>query len=316
MSDWTLRPAVPDDFPRLVEVLNLTDPRGTTLEQFRRSDERRDPSLPFVRLVAQAPDGTVAGYGLAGKLGWLPPGAYLVRIAIDPSLWGRGAGRALYGVLEQQGRDWGATRLDATVRDNRPEARAWLERRSFALAHHAFESELDLTTFDPAPFFPAVDAARARGYEFRTMADMPGPEAQRRLWELDMECSRDAPASSPEDWVAEPFEPYARNVFEVPDYDPSGVYVALKDGDWAGMSGLHFPPEQDRAWTFFTGVRRAHRGQGLAQALKVLAIDYARRKGYRRVGTGNHSLNAGMLAINWKMGFKQLPGEYYMRKRL
>lgn len=314
MSDWTVRPVVPDDHARIVDVLNLTSVHPTTVAEFRHNDARRDTSHPFIRLTAQAPGGALAGYGLIGTGAWELPGHFFLRIAIAPAMSGRGAGGALYTALEAQGRTWGATRLSAGVRDDEPAARAFMERRGYVVAHHFYESNLDLITFDPAPFRPAVDAARAKGYELLSMRDLPGEEAWRELYRLHLEAGRDAPSG--DEGRDGPFEDYARHTFDVPDYDPAGVYVALKDGEWAGMSGLHFPPGKDRAWTFFSGVRRAHRGQGLVQALKILAVEYAMQKGYKTIGTGNHSQNPAMLAVNRKFGFVRQPGAFNMRKEL
>jgi GNAT superfamily N-acetyltransferase len=51
-----------------------------------------------------------------------------------------------------------------------------------------------------------------------------------------------------------------------------------------------------------------HRRRGIALALKLAAIDYARRVGAPIIRTDNDSTNTGMLAINSRLGFVRQPG--------
>lgn len=63
-------------------------------------------------------------------------------------------------------------------------------------------------------------------------------------------------------------------------------------------------------YNMVTGVDRAHRGHGVAQALKLLAIRCARRYGAIYIRTHNDSENAPILAINRKLGYQPQPGLY------
>ena len=60
-------------------------------------------------------------------------------------------------------------------------------------------------------------------------------------------------------------------------------------------------------YTGLTGVRRSHRRKGIALALKLRAVDYARRHGIEEVRTWNASTNEGMLGINIRLGFQRQP---------
>lgn len=55
---------------------------------------------------------------------------------------------------------------------------------------------------------------------------------------------------------------------------------------------------------------RDYRGRGLAQALKLQTVLLARRAGMRTIRTNNDSLNAPMLAVNRKLGYRPEPGYY------
>ena len=65
-----------------------------------------------------------------------------------------------------------------------------------------------------------------------------------------------------------------------------------------------------------TGVRREYRGRGIAVALKLKVIDFARRNGYEKMKTWNASNNAPMLAVNTKLGFKREVGWITLEKDL
>ena len=48
-------------------------------------------------------------------------------------------------------------------------------------------------------------------------------------------------------------------------------------------------------------------GKGVAMALKLQTVKYARANGYREIRTGNNTRNRPMLRINEAMGFQKQP---------
>lgn len=314
MSTWQLRPMTPADYPQLLAIANRIHAIPVTLDEYVRRLALRREEGPFLRLVAEAPDGRICGAGTVFKPVWRGEGVYLVRADVDPDCRGQGLGSQLWAAVERQAREWGATALLTEVRDDQPADRTFAEHRGFQVTQHYFQSEQDLERFDPTPFLSAITDAEAMGYRFASMAELDSPEARRRLFELDEECTIDEPSHDP----ASPstFDDYARHVFAKAVYDPAGAYVALLGDEWAAMSGLHFPEGKDEAGVFFTGVRRAHRGKRLAQALKLLTARYARQRGVRRIITGNNERNPAMLAVNRKFGFTPLPGGYAMEREV
>src|SRR5262249_4414674 len=157
-----------------------------------------------------------------------------------------------------------------------------------------FKSTLDLERFDPAPFAGHVEGLQARGLRFFSFAETDGSEeARRRLYEVRMATSRDDPAQEgDEEW---PYEQFVRDVFEASRFRPGGQTAAAAVARWTGR-----PPaahaEPGMMFNAFPGVRRESRGRGIARALKLLAIDSARRAGAAGIRTNNDSENAPMLA--------------------
>ncbi len=310
-----IRPATEADYLRLVEITNQTHIRSLTLEEFT-ADLTHSATLGHHAELVLELAGKIVGYGRISSSPWLPTGGFYLGVRVDPEYSGRGVGSALLRALEEQVVDHGGTMVEVGVRDHRPDWLAFAEHHGYRLKEHFFNSELDLSTFDPEPYRPLLAEAEANGYRFITMADLPPDEGQRAFYELDIECSRDEPDKGPE-WQPTEYDAYRADTFAPHQYDPKAVFLAMKEGELAGTSGCSFPPGRKSAWVLFTGVRRQHRGHGLAQALKLLACEYVRSRGdYTRIATGNHAQNGPMLAINRKFGFVPMPGSYILRKTL
>lgn len=315
---FTLRPGCDADYPAMADLYNLTAPAPLTADELAGQGERRTQAGPYLRLMLLDETGAPRGFAMLWQEPWREAGNMNFTVKVDPACHGQGGGRMLYDAIEAHARELGARVLDTFVRDDEPAWRAFAERRGYTEAEHFRRSALDLETWDPAPFRAAVDRAEAAGYEFIRLADLgPDETAKRRLYDLDMDCARDEPGMTDNQaWPPIGFDEYQRDLLTGPRFDPAGIYIAVKDGEWVALSGCHYPPDRPSADVFFTCVRRGHRGHGLAQAVKYFATLYAKEKGCRQVFTSNHENNPAMLAVNRKYGFVPLPGSYVMRKEL
>jgi hypothetical protein len=76
--------------------------------------------------------------------------------------------------------------------------------------------------------------------------------------------------------------------------------VALDGDEWVGFTQLW---RSTASPELYTGTQRSHRRRGVALALKLWSIEFARALGTPVIKTCNEQNDRGMLAINERLGF-------------
>ena len=90
----------------------------------------------------------------------------------------------------------------------------------------------------------------------------------------------------------------------------------LDGADYVGLTMLwRDSTRSDKLVTGLTGVLRSHRRRGIATALKVRALTYARERGIVEVDTDNEDNNP-MYQLNLQLGFEPVPAMVEMRRKL
>src|SRR5438093_416704 len=92
-----------------------------------------------------------------------------------------------------------------------------------------------------------------------------------------------------------------------PNLLPTGYFVAVVGDEYVGVSNLWLSPVAGELRTGTTGVQREWRRRGIALALKVRSLEFAKKQGYLRVATENETNNHRMIAINDRLGFAKQP---------
>jgi len=270
------------------------------------------------RYVADA-GGMLVGCAQLFHIPWLrEPGYYWAAIRVHPAHQRHGIGGRLAAYLLDELRRVCAAAVWVEVHESMPALAARAEELGFREAYRSWPFVLEVRDFDHARFAQVGERIAQRGIAITTLDQerARGAGWLSRLYDLHVTLTREIPLPWPPDpdpgvaW----FERYA---IHLPTSMPEAFFIA-KDGErYVGESFLHRVEQapgdlSQRA----TGIRGAYRGSGLAVALKLATIAYARQHGFERIWTGVESHNPGMLAINAKLGFAQQPGLIVFEKQL
>ncbi len=304
-----IRPADPDvDNQAIARLLSFVESETVTAEFVRDRQRKILPTTIHQSFLAEDTTGPVVGLVTAQHVAYKREGYFELQIVVDPARRHRGIGAALYDTIVVWARTQGATTLSASVRDDCPACLAFASHRGFEMESHQFEMVLDVAAFNRTPFAGAIQAVQATGIRFFSLAETDSSEAMlRRLYDLNTRTGMDIPGNSDE--PVRPFEQFALSVFGGYWFRAEGQIFAADGDRWIGMAAVG-EVAPGSMYNMHTGVLRDYRGRGIAQALKLLAIDYARRQGARWIRTNNDSRNTSMLAINQKLGYLPEPGWY------
>jgi RimJ/RimL family protein N-acetyltransferase/L-amino acid N-acyltransferase YncA len=317
MKHIQLRPANPDhDFTQLAPLFATQGDEFNSEEALKEEFEKEKERI--LQKAAFDAQGELQGFYWAFR-SRLEVGRYYLNLIVEAEQRHQGVGSFLYQDMLQALIAAQAKRLRIDVRDDFPEGKTFAERRGFVEKLHTIGMELDLEAFDDRPYAALIDRLKGEGFQFTSMEALGNTaEAQRKLYVLNDTAASETPGSEGEhSWTS--FEDFQKRVCQADWYKPGGQMFVIDSakGTWAAMSAITRFEGADYAYNLFTGVDKDYRGRKLAQAVKVLALRYARDVlQVSKVRTHHNTFNAPMLAIDRKLGYKPLPGVYMMEKLL
>jgi GNAT superfamily N-acetyltransferase len=230
------------------------------------------------------------------------PGKGRVWINVAQAHRDRGLGSELFEAAVAYLRAEDAWRLESYVPGDQAGSE-FLRKRGFALSGRNRASGLDLRTASaPVPALP--------GFRLATLE-----ETRDRAHELHAICQEgeiDMPSDEPETEVD--FESWRRDEFEYPDISDEGSFVVLEGERPVSLAFVTVDLERGLGYNSMTATVRTHRRRGLALLAKAAAVRWAQEAGLERLITENDEHNAGMLAINERLGYTPLyVEEYFLR---
>jgi len=308
-----IRPVRPEDYAALAACNRLAMP-GTddTAESLRQDDENAHASARWVAEVDGQVVGSASWFQLANRL---HPQKFWMEGAVHPGLQRRGIGDALLNQVLHAVLQKGAISLRTYTREDYTDALRFLQRRGFAEAKRTWVSELDLAEFDFAPYVGHPERVEAAGIRLVQLPELQGTaDWQERLRILYNALQADVPDIDPANPITEEMfrEGYLRRGACIPE----GHFIALDCDRWVGLSTLWKGSEPNRMNVGLTGVLPEYRRRGIALALKLRAMAWAREQGVTWLKTNNASTNQGMLAINERLGFVKEPAWVHLVRTL
>lgn len=275
----------------------------------RHLDADWKPDGFFRRRIVAEEAGVPVGYcDVSHARGQFVAENYYTDLVVRPAARRRGIGTALFedavAALRPRRPHW----IRCQVKESDAHSVAFAGHIAAVELERSWESRLDVASFDPAPFAAAPERAARAGVRITTLADelQTDPDAVRKAYELHEAARVDVPSLDPPS--PSPYERFEQEVLRAPYAAPEAHFLAIRGGRYVGESAMGKEgTDPGVIYQHLTAVLRDERGKGIAMALKLATVDYAKRHGLREIRTWNASINRPMLAINEALGFAKQP---------
>lgn len=305
----SLRPIVDKDWPPIKTMAHAreqTDVPGNDLWLHRRQNFDDAHYVRRQYVAEDATAGQILGFGSIEQTIYLPK--YRLFIVTDPRWLKLGVGDLLLERLMNDLKEANAVTVSCREYASQIELLAFLTNRGFKEVDRVLDLRLEVAEADVSPFLNIAEEVKDRGITITSLAEERGrdPRCVEKLYELETILREDDPGRAP-------FAPPAYNAREallwldMPYVLPDAYFIARHGDEYVGVSDVsQFEALPGGVTQGFTGVVREFRRQGIATALKLHTIEYARQHGYRIIQSFNRPVQAAALALNQKLGFQIL----------
>jgi GNAT superfamily N-acetyltransferase len=210
-------------------------------------------------------------------------------------VWLRAVDDGAWREASRLAEELGKSGLEVWTTTETPEVAPWLEGKGYAEVRRYVISELDVATApDEGPAIPLVTRAER-------------PDLVPAMYELALVAYPDQPGragskiSDFDGWRGWSIDPH-----------PAEACFLALEGEH--LAGYGFLEEGEDHWTHgFMAVSRAHRGCGIAGAIKRAQIAWARQHGVERLRTATETRLASMRSLNDRLGYRPLYEEIVLR---
>jgi len=306
------------DYDASVAIWNALWPdEPTSVEGMRYSNKTRSGKHFFQRLMAEL-DGKIVATAIYREPEWVnEPGLYDVQVRVLPEYQRVGIGTAIYDhIMERLGEhEREPSSLVSDSREDQPHSTKFLTDRGFEQKQRQQVSRLDVASFDQAPFADFMARFEESGITVKTFEEYEAEDsnARRKAYEKCAELFQDVPIFV--DRFELTYEMFEREL-NAPNRLPGAIFLAFDDDEIVAMTSLWKRlADPGNLGTGLTAVARSHRRRGIAAALKVRAIEFARDIGARVIQTDNEENNP-MYDLNVRLGFKPTPAWLIFMKTL
>ncbi|MDP6944472.1 MAG: GNAT family N-acetyltransferase [Myxococcota bacterium] len=309
------------DYERFSTLYKATELHGVAdAEQRMKRDAMRREIGGVIDYWLAEQEGELVGIGTSFTLlRYAAPGRRFVELGVRPDKERMGIGRRLWGAMLEDLRRDGVTELIGTVCDHRPNALPFALDAGFECIAGEVDHELriDLSTQDLDALQPLVDRVAGEGIRLAGLTTLKAevPDWFDRLYTLWTTCDSQIPTTLSHTTPTP--EAFRTTELEGPNTLDDAYFIALDGDAWVGLSELR--SNEGAEWPIFpglTGVLPSHRGRGIATALKVLGLRWAKGAGHQRLQTHNAESNPGMRAVNERLGFRRCASWHSVRRRL
>jgi GNAT superfamily N-acetyltransferase len=245
------------------------------------------------------------------------PRKFFVGVRVLREARRQGIGAALHAMAIEMVESERPISLTTRVRETDEDGVRFAAARGYEEKMREWESAIDMGAYDPQRFAHLREKASLAGIRIMSAQQLAAggePDWERKIHAAEMETLADVPST--DRFVPSEFEDWRRMALESKHFLPEGFFAALDGDRIVGTSALWLSSREGTLETGLTGVLRDYRRKGIALALKLTALEFAKRYGAREVRTDNATTNRPMLAINEMLGFEKRPATIFMVKAM
>lgn len=309
--DLKIIPLTSKNFSEIVRETSSELPNINTIKMLEKK-ATRETIQKILGVIT--PIGRLIGYGMYVSGPWDPilePGYAEVFIKVDHEYRNRGIGSWLLTDIEDIAHKNKSKVLQTQIQDTKEKDLNWAKKKGFDITSHVFESQLEISQFSKDQYSSIFKNLESSGIRFTTLDDYSkDKDTQNRFWDFWWQLVTDVPGMK-----GKHRPDNDRMIALLKDFDKKGFILAVDGDQWIAMSMI-VKENEDVYYNSMTGVDQRYRGKGLAQAVKIKAIEYALQNKVRYIRTHNNSKNAPMLYVNRKLGYEEKPGIYGLTKQI
>lgn len=204
--------------------------------------------------------------------------------------------------------------VQARTFDDQTRLLPFYEKHGFAENHRMVHTYLGAADADLAPYVELENRLRSQGITITTMAHeqirdkdwFPKLQSLNNMTWADYPSEPLLPLTPPNDrWLTHK------------DNIPEAFFISRTEDKYVGYSQLmRMEQDSENAMQGHTATLEEYRGKGVATALKVKGIEYAKALGYKGIYTSYRNVNIPMKAVNDKLGWRPYSSEIRLEKRI
>jgi GNAT superfamily N-acetyltransferase len=224
------------DYATVLGVHNTAFPEYTEqVEDWRHWDHLRPEHCKAERWIAEHA-GQAIGFGSYAQYPWsYHPHKFYLGVTVLPASRRQGVGGRIYEHLLARLASYEPEAVRLEGREDWSDSIAFARKRGFVDEMRAWESRLDLATFDAGPWAGHEAQVLAKGVTITTLRqllDERGDAVKPELYEALTEMGRDVPR--PDTYTPVPYEEWHKASFGDQNLLPEGYFVGLVGGSIAG----------------------------------------------------------------------------------
>jgi GNAT superfamily N-acetyltransferase len=316
--EYMVREFTPQDYANLAHIHNANFPlRLRTADMFIEGDKSRNPKCRARRWVACQGE-LVVGFGAYDQdISDYHPQRFYIGVFVLPEYQRRGIGAALFEQVLAGLQAFDPRVLRANAYSTQPDGLRFFEKRAFREVWRETPNQLDVTGFDPSPYAGLEQSLLHEGIEIKTLRDLQDdPTCNRRLYDLYWQIFDTLPHEESEVTHME-FDDWVTAMLDESQVPFEAYFIALHNDEYIGLKELYLDISNKSVLQGgLLGVLPAYRRRGIALALHLRAIAYARLNGYRLIKSSTGAEHSPMQSLFAKLGYVKLYDWYQMEKRL